>query len=107
MESLNRSASSVCSIRRVFSQSTRLDVPAGIAWAPALASMSYLAESIQPGPPCRRLGEAEMPYAFRISARTELFVAVNLPPGKIMEGEHTSELQSRLHLVCRLLHANK
>jgi hypothetical protein len=33
---------------------------------------------------------AEMPYAFRISSRTLLFVAVNLPPGRIMEGERVS-----------------
>src|SRR5215471_10091618 len=31
-----------------------------------------------------------MPYAFRISARTVLFVAVNLPPGRIIEGERIS-----------------
>ena len=31
-----------------------LDVPAGVALAPAWASMSFVAESIHPAPPCKR-----------------------------------------------------
>src|SRR5580658_3096128 len=71
---------------RVLSQSTLVEAFAGIAFASALASTSYLSESIQLGPPESRNGEATMPYAFKMSARTVLLVAVNLPPGRIIEG---------------------
>src|SRR2546422_8446025 len=46
--------------------------------------------------------DAEKALAFATAREIRLFL---LPPSKISERseEHTSELQSRLHLVCRLL----
>src|SRR2546429_6798031 len=39
----------------------------------------------------------------RLQLRSSLFILLDLPSRSKRSEEHTSELQSRLHLVCRLL----
>src|SRR3989449_1036024 len=56
-------------------------------------------KGIEPLPVRRKAG----PWGYDQQTRYEAVGRIETPPGGLRSEEHTSELQSRLHLVCRLL----
>src|SRR2546422_2428088 len=73
----------------------------GIPWPEELggAGMDYLSYIIV----IHELAKADASHAITVSAHTTLGTSPIVDFGTERSEEHTSELQSRLHLVCRLL----
>ena len=49
------------------------------------------------------LGSAAVPIPQPPSVDARSYILIDYASGRVRSEEHTSELQSRLHLVCRLL----
>src|SRR2546422_2076207 len=76
-------------------------MPRGITYMKTIKKMPYIAQGAAFEISCAQFGTNWMKSAPKIAPEMDASPPMTIPTRR--SEEHTSELQSRLHLVCRLL----